>query len=48
LNLLAQKHFTTVTPAIKAEILGYYSHLDAPIATKEEKQEMEIAGATAG
>ena len=42
LNLLAQKHFTTVTPAIKAEILGYYAHLDAPMATKKKSKSWKL------
>jgi hypothetical protein len=37
LALLASKHFTTVTPAIRAELLGYYSNLDVPIATRKDK-----------
>ncbi|HEY3458748.1 MAG TPA: zinc dependent phospholipase C family protein [Bryobacteraceae bacterium] len=37
LGLLASKHFTTVTPAIRTELLDYYGHLDVPIATKKDK-----------
>jgi hypothetical protein len=31
---LADAHFDDVTPAIRANVLGYYKSLDAPIATK--------------
>ena len=37
LGLLAAKHFATVTPAIRSELLNYYSDLNAPIATKKDK-----------
>ena len=39
LRLLASKHFSTVTPSIRAELLGYYNNLDAPIATKRNTNE---------
>jgi Zinc dependent phospholipase C len=35
LHLLAKKGFRTVTASIRAELLGYYSDLNAPIHTKE-------------
>jgi hypothetical protein len=38
LNKLAEKNFATVTPAIKAELLSYYDNLEAPIATKKNKE----------
>jgi len=37
LGLLAGKGFATVTPAIRSELLNYYSDLNAPIATKKDK-----------
>ena len=37
LGLLAAKNFATVTPAIRSELLNYYSDLNAPIATKKDK-----------
>ena len=36
LTLLAAKNLTTVTPAIRNELLSYYSDLEAPIATKKD------------
>jgi hypothetical protein len=39
LRLLASRHFSTVTPSIRAELLGYYDNLDAPIATKKNTHE---------
>ncbi len=39
LHKLAEKNFTTITPAIKEELLEYYGKLDAPIATKKKKRE---------
>jgi hypothetical protein len=38
LTLLAAKNLTTVTPAIRKELLSYYSDLEAPIATKKDKK----------
>ena len=38
LALLASKNFTSVTPAIRAELLHYYGNLDAPIATKNDRK----------
>ena len=38
LTLLAAKNLTTVTPAIRNELLSYYSDLEAPIATKKDKK----------
>ncbi|HEX3683842.1 MAG TPA: zinc dependent phospholipase C family protein [Bryobacteraceae bacterium] len=38
LGLLARKNFATVTPAIRSELLNYYSDLNAPIATKKDKK----------
>jgi hypothetical protein len=37
-GLLAKKNFASVTPAIRAELLNYYSDLNAPIATKKDKK----------
>lgn len=37
LGLLAGKDFATVTPAIRGELLNYYSDLNAPIALKKDK-----------
>lgn len=42
LGLLARKHFTTVTPAIRTELLRYYSNLDAPIITKKDPKEWQL------
>ena len=39
LNKLAEKHFTTVTLALKAEILTFYRDLNAPIHTKRKPKE---------
>jgi hypothetical protein len=41
LDLLARKHFTTVTPAIRTELLAYYSNLDAPVATKRDSKKWQ-------
>ncbi|MBV9761067.1 MAG: zinc dependent phospholipase C family protein [Acidobacteriaceae bacterium] len=38
LGLLAGKKFATVTPEIRAELLGYYRDLNAPIATKKDNR----------
>ncbi len=38
LALLARKHFTAVTPAIRSELLDYYRNLDVPIATRKDKK----------
>ncbi|MGH7182325.1 MAG: hypothetical protein ACREJN_10155, partial [Nitrospiraceae bacterium] len=38
LTLLAAKNLTTVSPAIRNELLNYYSDLEAPIATKKDKK----------
>jgi hypothetical protein len=38
LTLLAAKNLTTVTPAIRRELLSYYNDLEAPIATKKDKK----------
>ena len=38
LALLAGKDFATVTPAIRSELLNYYSDLNAPIATKRDQK----------
>ncbi len=35
LDKLAEKDFSTVTPSIRAELLSYYSNLNAPIETKK-------------
>lgn len=37
LGRLAGKNFATLTPAIRSELLNYYSDLNAPIATKKNK-----------
>ncbi len=39
LSLLSKKGFNTVTPAIREELLGYYSNLSAPIDTKKHPKE---------
>jgi hypothetical protein len=41
LHKLAEKHFAGMTPAIKGELLSFYSNLNAPIATKQNPQEWE-------
>jgi hypothetical protein len=41
LELLAGKNFATVTPAIRSELLNYYSDLKAPIATKKNKKKWQ-------
>jgi Zinc dependent phospholipase C len=41
LMLLSLKNFATVTPAIRLELLSYYSDLDAPIATKKDKKKWQ-------
>jgi hypothetical protein len=41
LDLLARKHFTTVTPAIRAELLAYFSNLDAPVTTKKDSKKWQ-------
>jgi zinc dependent phospholipase C len=38
LTLLAAKNLTTVTPAIRKELLSYYNDLEAPIATKKDQK----------
>jgi len=38
LALLAAKDLSTVTPAIRNELLSYYNDLEAPIATKKDKK----------
>jgi len=38
LQKLAEKNFSTVTPAIRAELLGYYGNPGAPIATKKDEK----------
>ncbi len=42
LNLLAEKHFSTVTPEIKSELVGYYADLNAPIATKKRGEKWDL------
>jgi len=39
LHLLAKKRFATVTTPIRAELVGYYSDLNAPIHTKENSHQ---------
>ena len=41
LNKLAEKNFSTVTPAIAGELLGYYSNLEAPINTKKHPEKWQ-------
>lgn len=41
LDLLAQKGFNTVTPAIATELLSYYSDLHAPIDTKKHPEKWQ-------
>ena len=41
LDQLAKKNFSTVTPAIKSELLGYYGNLNAPIATKRNPKQWQ-------
>jgi len=41
LNELAERRFTTVTPELRADILKFYSNLNAPIATKRDKKGWE-------
>jgi hypothetical protein len=38
LNLLAKKNFSSLTPAIRSELLRYYSDPNAPIATRKDKR----------
>ena len=57
LDLLAKKHFSTITPEIKQELLDYYANLNAPIEMKKHRKEwkrvlaelddLRAAGATA-
>ena len=42
LNLLAEKKFGTVTPAIKTEIATYYRDLNAPIETKKHRKKWRL------
>lgn len=39
LDQLAQDHFQTVTPEIRAEIMEFYANPDLPIATKKDKKQ---------
>ena len=39
LDMLAKKDFSTVSPAIAAELLSYYSDLNAPIETKKHPEQ---------
>ncbi len=41
LDLLAKKSFSTVTPPIAAELLSYYSDLNAPINTKKHSDKWQ-------
>jgi hypothetical protein len=41
LHKLAERHYAGITPAIKGELLSFYSNLNAPIATKQKPQEWE-------
>jgi hypothetical protein len=41
LDGLARRHFDNVTPELRANILDFYSHLDAPIATKKHHKEWQ-------
>lgn len=41
LKKLSEKNFSSVTPAIKAELSTYYGNLDAPIATKKHKKQWQ-------
>lgn len=41
LDQLAQEKFTTVTPEMRAEIMEYYSNLNLPIKTKQNKKDWE-------
>ncbi len=40
-GVLSAKNFATVTPAIRLELLRYYSDLDAPIATRKDKRKWQ-------
>jgi hypothetical protein len=41
LDGLAHRHFDTVTPDLRANILAFYSDLNAPIATKKHRDKWE-------
>ena len=41
LDGLARRHFDSVTPELRANILAFYSNLNAPIATKKHRKEWE-------
>ena len=41
LDGLARRHFDSVTPDLRANILGFYSNLNAPIATKKHRKEWQ-------
>ncbi len=42
LDMLAKKSFRTVTPSIAAELLSYYSDLNAPINTKKRSDKWQL------
>jgi hypothetical protein len=41
LDELAKRHFTTVNPDLRSDILAFYSDLNAPIATKRDKKQWQ-------
>lgn len=41
LHLLAKQNFAAANAGLRAELIGFYSHPDAPYATKEKKKEWE-------
>jgi len=43
LDELARRRFTRLTPELRNDILGFYSNLKAPIATKRDKKKWEKA-----
>lgn len=41
LDGLARRHFNTITPKLRANILAFYSDLNAPIATKKHRKKWQ-------
>jgi Zinc dependent phospholipase C len=41
LDELAKHHFARLTPELRSDILGFYSNLNAPIATKHDRKQWE-------
>jgi hypothetical protein len=43
LDELSKHHFAHLTPELRSDILGFYSNLNAPIATKHDKKQWQRA-----